>query len=54
MGWILMLAAAALFFLGGVESMLIPRPMIWGLFCMALGLCLGGYLPWRFGPRPPP
>jgi len=30
-------------FLGGIGATAIPNPVIWGLFCIALGLLLGGY-----------
>ena len=44
-------AAAIIFFLGGIGSTVIPNSVIWGLFCMALGHCWGGWIPWRKGPQ---
>jgi len=32
--------AALIFFLGGIGSTAIPNPIIWGGFCIALGLLL--------------
>jgi hypothetical protein len=37
-GRILFVVAAVILFLGGIRSPLIPDPMIWALFCIALGL----------------
>lgn len=45
MGWVLMIVAALFFFLAAVGSALIPAPMAWGLFFLALGLAIGGSLP---------
>ncbi len=38
----LFLLAAILFFFGGVGVTVIPNPVTWGLFCLALGLAFGG------------
>ena len=35
--------AAIVLFLGGIEVRFIPNPVIWGLFCIAIGLLLTGY-----------
>jgi len=53
MGRILFIAAAILFFLAGVGSLLIPNAVTWGLFALALGLAVGGSLAWSWGPRNP-
>jgi hypothetical protein len=53
MGWVFFLIASVFFFLGGVGSVLIPNPMMWGLFFLALGLTVGGSLPWTWWGRPP-
>lgn len=46
-GRVLIGVAAAFFFLGAVESVLIPRPTAWGLFFLALGLLFTGMpIPW--------
>lgn len=42
LGMIFYLIAAIVLFLGGIGSTLIPNPVIWGVFCIALGLLLGG------------
>jgi hypothetical protein len=42
-GMILYVIAAIVFFLGGIGSVIIPKPEIWGLFCIALGLLLDEY-----------
>lgn len=41
-GMIFMIGAALLFFFAGVGVTIIPNPVTWGLFCLALGLLLGG------------
>ena len=41
MGWIFILVSVILFFLGGVGATIIPNPVTWGFFCLALGLLLG-------------
>lgn len=43
LGMILFLVAAVLLFLAGIGSTLLPNPMVWALFCMALGFFLNGY-----------
>lgn len=43
LGFVFMVAAAVLFFLGGIGVTAIPNPMIWGLFCIAMSFVLGGY-----------
>ena len=35
--------AAIVLFLGGIGSTAIPNPVIWGAFCIALGLLLDEY-----------
>jgi hypothetical protein len=35
--------AAVVFFLGGIGSAIIPNPLVWGGFCIALGLLLDDY-----------
>ena len=46
MGTIFYVLAAVVLFLGGIGSTIIPNAVIWGLFCITLGLLLGGY---KFG-----
>jgi hypothetical protein len=42
-GMILYLLAAVVLFLAGIGVTAIPNPVIWGLFCIALGLLLDEY-----------
>jgi hypothetical protein len=42
-GHIFYVVAAVVLFLGGIGATFIPNPVIWGLFCVALGLLLTGY-----------
>lgn len=42
-GMIFYVLAAIVLFLGGIGSTIVPNPVIWGLFCIVLGLLLGGY-----------
>lgn len=42
-GAIFYILAAIVLFLGGIGSTIIPNAVVWGLFCIALGLLLGGY-----------
>ena len=42
-GRIFYVIAAIILFLGGIGATFIPNPVIWGLFCIALGLLLTGY-----------
>lgn len=42
-GSIVLVIAAALFFLAGIGANLIPNETTWGLFFLTLGLLLGGY-----------
>jgi hypothetical protein len=42
-GRIFFVIAAIVFFIGGIGSPIIPKPEIWGLFCIAIGLVLGDY-----------
>ena len=42
-GHIFYVIAAIVLFLGGIGAMFIPNPVIWGLFCIALGLLLSGH-----------
>jgi hypothetical protein len=37
------IVAAIVLFVGGIGSTAIPNPVIWGLFCIAMGLLLGGH-----------
>ena len=48
-GMIFYVLAAIVLFLGGIGSTIVPNPVIWGLFCIALGLLSAGY---NFGFRP--
>lgn len=43
LGKILYLAAAVILFLAGIGATFVPSPMIWALFCVALGLFIDGY-----------
>ena len=49
-GTIFYVVAAIVLFLGGIGSMIIPKPVFWGLFCITLGLLLSGY-PFSFRRR---
>ncbi len=40
-GKLLYIAAAVILFIGGIGSPIIPSPVLWGLFCIALGNLLG-------------
>jgi hypothetical protein len=43
-GMIFYVIAAIVLFLGGIGSTIVgPSPVIWGLFCIALGLLLDEY-----------
>jgi hypothetical protein len=42
-GMIFFVIAAIVLFIGGIGSMIVPNPVIWGLFCIALGLLLSEY-----------
>ena len=42
-GMIFYIVAAIVLFLGGIGSTVIPNTVIWGLFCIALGLLLDEY-----------
>jgi hypothetical protein len=42
MGMLFYLIAAIILFLAGIGATVIPNAIIWGLFCIALGLLLGG------------
>jgi hypothetical protein len=42
-GMIFYIVAAIVLFLGGIGSPAIPQPVIWGLFCITLGLLLDEY-----------
>jgi hypothetical protein len=42
-GMIFYLVAAIILFLAGIGVTAIPNPIIWGLFCIALGLLLDEY-----------
>jgi hypothetical protein len=41
-GSVFFVIAAIVLFLGGIGSTIIPNSVIWGLFCMTLGLLLNG------------
>ena len=43
LGRIFYAIAAVILFLGGIGVTFIPNPVIWGLFCIAIGLLLGEY-----------
>ena len=47
-GRIFYIVAAAILFIGGTGFPLIPSPVIWGLFCIALGLVFDQYVARRF------
>ena len=49
-GMVFYVIAAIVLFLGGIGSTIIPNPVIWGLFCITLGLLLSGY-PFSFRRR---
>jgi hypothetical protein len=42
-GMIFYVIAAIVLFLGGIGSTIVPNPVIWGLFCITLGLLLDEY-----------
>jgi hypothetical protein len=42
-GKIFFIIAAIVLFIGGIGSTIIPNTVLWGLFCMAIGLVLGDY-----------
>jgi predicted permease len=42
-GRVFYVIAAIVLFLGGIGARVIPNAVIWGLFCIALGLLFGGY-----------
>lgn len=42
-GMIFYVLAAIVLFLGGIGSSVIPNPLIWGLFCIVMGLLLDEY-----------
>ena len=42
LGTVFLILAALLFFLAGVGAILIPNPVTWALFCLALGLLTSG------------
>jgi hypothetical protein len=42
-GKIFFIIAAIVLFIGGIGSTIIPNTVLWGLFCMAIGLFLGDY-----------
>jgi hypothetical protein len=43
MGMILYVIAAVILFSAGIGVTAIPNPVIWGLFCVTLGLLLANY-----------
>lgn len=46
-GQIFLVVAAILFFLAGVGVQAIPQIVIWGHFCVALGILTNGIPCWR-------
>lgn len=42
-GTIFYIIAAVILFVAGIGVTAIPNPMIWGLFCIAIGLLLDEY-----------
>ena len=50
MGRIFFGIAAMLFLFEALGVTIIPHPISLGLFSMALGLAVGGWIPWRKGP----
>jgi hypothetical protein len=40
-GKIFFVIAAIVLFIGGIGSTIIPNPVIWGLFCITIGILLG-------------
>ena len=42
-GMIFYMIAAVVLFLAGIGVTAIPNPVIWGLFCMVIGLLLDEY-----------
>ena len=42
-GTVFFVLAAIVLFLGGIGSTIIPNAVIWGLFCLTLGLLLNGF-----------
>jgi hypothetical protein len=42
-GRIFFVIAAIVLFIGGIGSTIVPNAVIWGLFCIAVGLVLGEY-----------
>lgn len=47
-GAIFLLIALVLFFLNGAA--ILPVPIVWGLFCLTLGILLSGVnVPWKVG-----
>jgi hypothetical protein len=51
-GMIFFVIAAIILFLGGIGVTAVPNPLLWGAFCIALGLLLTGVaVPRRAGWR---
>jgi len=42
-GMLFYIIAAIILFLGGIGSTIMPNPVTWGLFCIALGLALDDF-----------
>jgi len=42
-GMIFFVLSAIVLFLGGIGSTVIPNALVWGMFCIALGLLFGDY-----------
>lgn len=50
MGRIFFGIAALLFFFAAVGVTVIPNPTAWGFVLTAVGLAVGGWIPWRKAP----
>lgn len=49
MGRVFFGVSALFFFFAAVGVTIIPNPTAWALCAMALGLLVGGWIPWRKG-----
>jgi len=47
-GMLFLLLALILFFFEGLGATFVPKAIVWGFFCLTLGLLTGGipFLPW--------
>lgn len=50
MGRIFFAIAALFFFFAAVGVTFMPNPTAWGLVSLALGLAVGGWIPWKRSP----